>query len=168
MKTKFSKSFTSWFFPVGGDAGDIIGDWVAYLNREKLFGNDDPLFPKTHVVVGAELRFEAQGLTREHWSTAAPIRQIFRDAFGAAGLPYFNPHSFRKTLTQLGERVCNTPEEFKAWSQNLGHENVMTTLMSYGSVASSRQAEIIRQLGEPKVSEIEILSQMKALLAKTP
>jgi integrase len=168
VKTKFSKSFTTWFFPVGGDALGIIEDWLAYLAREKLFGNDDPVFPKTQVAVGAELRFEARGLTREHWSSAAPIRQIFRDAFGAAGLPYFNPHSFRKTLTQLGERVCNTPEEFKAWSQNLGHEHVMTTLMSYGSVASSRQAAIIRQLGEPKVPESEILSQMKALLAKTP
>jgi hypothetical protein len=29
----------------------------------------------------------------------------------AAGLPCFNPHSFRKTL-QFGERICRTPEEF--------------------------------------------------------
>lgn len=166
VKTKFSKSFTSWFFPVGGNAVEIIGNWIAYLAREKLFGHDDPLFPKTLIAVGADLRFEAQGLTREHWSSSAPIRQIFRDAFGAAGLPYFNPHSFRKTLTQLGERACNTPEEFKAWSQNLGHEHVMTTLMSYGSVTSSRQAEIIRQLGEPKAPANEILSQMTALLAQ--
>jgi integrase/recombinase XerD len=168
VKTKFSKTFTTWFFPVGGDALEIIGDWLAYLAREKLFGNDDPVFPRTQVAVGAELRFEARGLSREHWSSAAPIRQIFRASFAAAGLPYFNPHSFRKTLTQLGERLCKTPEEFKAWSQNLGHEHVMTTLMNYGSVTSSRQAEIVRQLGDPKVSESEILSQMKALLAKTP
>jgi integrase len=167
VKTKFCKSFTTWFFPVGGEALKIVDDWITYLRQENLFGNDAPLFPKTQVAVGAELRFEAQGLTREHWSSAAPIRQIFRDAFSAAGLPYFNPHSFRKTLTQLGERLCATPEEFKAWSQNLGHENVMTTLMSYGSVASSRQAEIIRQLGEPKVPENEILSQIQALVAKT-
>jgi integrase/recombinase XerD len=166
VKTKFSKSFTSWFFPVGAGAVEIIGDWVTYLTHEKLFGNDDPLFPKTQVVVGAELKFEAHGLTNEHWSSAAPIRQIFRDAFGAASLPYFNPHSFRKTLTQLGERVCNTPEEFKAWSQNLGHDHVMTTLMSYGSVPKSRQAEIIRKLGEPKVPTNDLISQMTALLAQ--
>jgi hypothetical protein len=35
-------------------------------------------------------------------------------------LPYFNPHSFRKTLALLGGRICKTPEEYKAWSQNLG------------------------------------------------
>jgi hypothetical protein len=39
---------------------------------------------------------------RRHWSSAGPIRAIFKDAFAAAGLPYFNPHSFRKTLALLG------------------------------------------------------------------
>ena len=64
----------------------------------------------------------------------------------SAGLAYANPHSFRKTLAQLGERLCRTPEEFKAWSQNLGHEQVLTTFSSYGEVAHQRQAELIRGL----------------------
>ena len=64
----------------------------------------------------------------------------------AAGLQYFNPHSIRNTLTQLGETVCQTPEAFKAWSQNLGHERVLTTFFSYGEVATRRQGEIIRIL----------------------
>src|SRR5258708_1625875 len=34
----------------------------------------------------------------------------------------------------------------KAWSQNLGHESVLTTFSSYGDVARHRQAEIIRAL----------------------
>ena len=41
----------------------------------------------------------------------------------------------------------DTPEEYKAWSQNLGHENALTTFMSYGSVAPGRQNEVIRYLG---------------------
>lgn len=65
-------------------------------------------------------------------------------AFEAAGLPYFNPHSFRDTLVQLGEQRCATPEQLKAWSQNLGHDRVMTTLTSYGNVAAHRQAALIR------------------------
>jgi len=36
-----------------------------------------------------------------------------------AGLPYFNPHSFRKTLAAPGETLCTATEEFKAWSQTL-------------------------------------------------
>jgi len=62
----------------------------------------------------------------------------------------FNPHSFRKTRALLGEKLCRTPEEFKAWSQNLGHEKVMTTFSSYGTVQNPRQAEIMRKLAKPK------------------
>jgi integrase len=91
--------------------------------------------------------FEASGLDRKHWSSAGPIRTIFKDAFAAAGLTYFNPHSFRKTLALLGGQICKSPEEYKAWSQNLGHENVLTTFSSYGDVPGHRQAEIIRTLG---------------------
>jgi integrase len=146
VKTKFSKSFTTWFFPVGDDIRQIVVDWIDFLRREKLWGLDDPLFPATKIVVGDTRHFEASGLDRKHWSSAGPIRTIFKDAFAAADLPYFNPHSFRKTLAQLGGQICKSPEQYKAWSQNLGHENVLTTFSSYGDVAGHRQAEIIRSL----------------------
>jgi hypothetical protein len=48
--------------------------------------------------------------------------------------------------------VCRTPEQFKAWSQNLGHEGVLTTFYSYGSVAERRQGEIIKSLAQPVVA----------------
>jgi hypothetical protein len=64
-----------------------------------------------------------------------------------AVLPYCNPHSFRRTLALLGGEICKSPEEYKAWSQNLGHDNVLTTFSSYGDVGHLRQAEIIRSLG---------------------
>ena len=149
MRTKFSKTFTTWFFPVGDEFHQIVADWVAFLRTEKLFGPTDPLFPATHVVLGQDKCFQAAGLSRSGWSNATPIRKIFREAFASAGLPYANPHSFRKTLAQLGERICHTPEEFKAWSQNLGHEQVLTTFSSYGQVARERQAELIRRLAQP-------------------
>src|SRR5262245_27213619 len=148
VKTKFSKSFTTWFFPVGDDIRNIVVDWVHYLRQEKLWGLDDPLFPPTKIVIGDTRHFQASGLDRKHWSSAGPIRTIFKDAFAAASLAYFNPHSFRKTLALLGGQICRSPEEYKAWSQNLGHENVLTTFSSYGDVAGHRQAEIIRSLGK--------------------
>jgi len=40
------------------------------------------------------------------------------------------------------------PEQFKAWSQNLGHEQVMTTLLICGTVPRHRQGEIMRDLGQ--------------------
>jgi integrase len=152
VKTKFSKTFTTYFFPVGDEVHQIVAEWVAFLREEMLWGNDDPLFPATRIAVGASRHFEAVGLERAHWSSAARIRTIFRDAFTSAGLPYFNPHSFRNTLVRLGQEVCKTPEEFKAWSQNLGHEKVLTTFLSYGHVESPRQGQIIRALGSPQVA----------------
>jgi integrase len=164
VQTKFSKTFTTFFFPVGDEIRQIVADWVAYLRDEKLWGNDDPLFPATQVTVGATRRFEAAGLARKHWSNATPIRTIFREAFAGAGLPYFNPHSFRNTLTHLGEAVCQTPEDFKAWSQNLGHEKVLTTFYSYGEVSSRRQGEIIRHLASPRAAaHTSVKELMKAL-----
>ena len=152
VKTKFSKTFTTYFFPVGEEVRQIVADWIRFLREEKLWGNDDPLFPATRMALGQTRQFEAAGLDRQHWSTATPIRAIFREAFERASLPYFNPHSLRKTLARLGEQVCQSPEEFKAWSQNLGHEQVLTTFRSYGKVAADRQGEIIREIGMPKQS----------------
>ena len=152
VNTKFSKTFTTYFFPVGEEVQQIVADWVRFLREEKLWSNDDPLFPATRIEVGQSHKFETVGFKRVHWSTATPIRTIFREAFERAGLPYFHPHSLRKTLARLGEQVCQSPEEFKAWSQNLGHDQVLTTLMSYGKVATDRQGELIRGIGMPKPS----------------
>jgi integrase len=155
VKTKFRKTFGTFFFQIGDDVREIVAEWVVYLREEKLWGNDDPLFPATKIALGPDCQFKATGLTKNHWSNASPIRKIFREAFSRAGLPYFNPHSFRNTLVQIGEEVCKTPEDFKSWSQNLGHEKVLTTFLSYGEVGYRRQGEIIKGLSltEDKVDE---------------
>jgi integrase len=160
VRTKFSKTFTTFFFPVGNEILRVVAEWVTYLRAEMLWGNDDPLFPATRIALGDSRQFEAVGLERAHWSSASRIREIFRSAFASADLPYFNPHSFRNTLVRLGQDVCLTPESFKAWSQNLGHEKVLTTFLSYGQVESARQGEIIRGLAtlqlvmQPNVSTL--------------
>jgi integrase/recombinase XerD len=151
VNTKFSKTFTTWFFPVGDDIRAIVAEWIAYLRDQKLWGGDDPLFPATAVVNGKGLKFEVSGLARRHWSNAGPIRAIFRDAFTLARFTYFNPHSFRKALA------------LKAWSQNLGHEDVMTTLRSYGEVPSPRQAEIIRNLHQASEPDMDAAAALKTL-----
>ncbi len=143
-------TFTTYFFPVGGEVRQIFDAWVTYLRQEKLWGNEDPLFPATLVELGGSRQFEAVGLARRHWSTASPIRTIFQGAFEAAGLPYFNPHSFRNTLVQLGQTLCRDAEQFKAWSQNMGHDGVLTTFLSYGAVSHARQGEIIRRLASAR------------------
>ncbi len=172
MRTKASKTFPTWFFPVGGEVREIVADWIGHLRTSLNWTDADPLFPTTKVSVGAvSHRFEAMGLTRDCWSNTTPIRQIFQAAFAKVGIPYFNPHSIRRTLGQLGEQLCRTPEEFKAWSQNLGHSGVLTTLTSYGEVAHHRQSEIIRNLKASSdvtttMSIDELFREMKRRMGK--
>ena len=153
VRTKNRKTISSWFFPVGADIEAIVAEWVLHLRDDFHFGDDDPLFPCTRVALDDNCQFAAAGVERRHWKNAGRIRKIFKQAFEAAGLPYFPPHSFRKTLARLGERMCRTPEEFKAWSQNLGHEHVLTTFTSYGQVENHRQGEIMSSLSNRKTEK---------------
>jgi integrase/recombinase XerD len=150
VKTKGRKTFTTTFFPVGPEPFAIVADYMRFLKEELSFGPEDPLFPSTRVGHGIDRAYEVQGLSRRPWTTAAPIRSIFRAAFAAADLPYSNPHTFRNTLVRLGQRLRLTPEEWKAWSQNLGHESESTTFVGYGHVPLHRQAEIMRALATPR------------------
>ncbi|TWX65948.1 site-specific integrase [Colwellia demingiae] len=164
VKTKFSKTFTTYFFPVGELPLQILTEWIEHLKTELLFSHDDPLFPKTKVANTKGKKFSACGVLKEHWSTANPIRDIFKRSFKAAGLQYFNPHSFRDTLVRKGEQLCQSPEEFKAWSQNLGHAGVLTTLYSYGDVPDYLQAELIKKLNQPRAEQSQ---DMQAVIEAT-
>ena len=167
VKTKASKSFSTFLFPVSPQAAKIVADWITHLRVERLWGDDDPLFPATDIALNFQHHFVANGIKRQHWSNATPIRKAFRAAFEAVGLPNFGPHSVRRTLAGIGERICRTPEDFKAWSQNLGHESVLTTFSSYGEVPVGRQAELIARLavarnaGSPEIDSGEMGSRRR-------
>jgi len=140
VRTKFSKTITTWFFPVSNDLERIVADWVGYARSVLHFGSNDPLFPATKRTLAAS---DMGSLGKVGWETAGPIRRIFKESFERAGMAACNPHSLRHMLVRLGMDVCRTPEEFKAWSQNLGHEGVLVTLNSYGDVPTHRQRELI-------------------------
>ena len=84
VKTKARKTFKSVFFPVGHEPEDIFASYVRMLKGELSFRPEDPLFPSTTVAQNADGEFQSQGLTRDMWATAEPIRRIFRDAFTEA------------------------------------------------------------------------------------
>lgn len=168
VDVKLSKTFTTYFFQVGDDVRQIFSDWVSHLRDDLLWSSTDPLFPSTKIQLGKENQFEVGGLNRLHWKSTGPVRSIFKCAFEGAGLPYFNPHSFRNTLVNYGQIACRTPEEFKAWSQNLGHEGVMTTFTSYGEVSQSRQAEIIANIHQNEgTGDDELTRRITALIRES-
>jgi len=69
---------------------------------------------------------------------------------------------------RYGQSLNLTVEEFKAWSQNLGHADIMTTLTSYGSVPVHRQGELIPAAGVKRASQVDpdAVILARALLAK--
>lgn len=162
VRTKAAKSFRTVFMPFDTTAMEIVVEWVRELRRDYLFGPDDPLFPATAMGLDANGVFVPTGLLRQGWATTGPVRDVFRQAFALAGLPYYNPHSFRSMIIRHAMAMGLTVEELKALSQNIGHSDVLTTVTSYGTVPAHRQAELIRSLGSNRDSAPDALdSQTK-------
>lgn len=110
----------------------------------------NPLFPKTQTGLDSHGGFAPVGITREPWASGDRAREIIQGAFAAVGLPKFHPHSIRHALIRHAMSLDLSPEEMKAWSQNLGHTDVLTTFLSYGQVATHRQGELIKATSEPR------------------
>lgn len=168
VRTKFSKTISTWFFPVGAYAESIVVDWVSFLRVELRYAANDPVFPSTLIEGGEQQKFEVSGISRKHWASAESLRAIFREAFAGAGLAYSNPHTMRNVLARLGTQVCKTAEELNAWADNLGHNDVLTTLRTYGRVPDYRRQEIfdgMRKGPAPTNDGDQLLRKLKALIA---
>lgn len=143
VRTKNSKTITTYFLPVDAVYHECFADWVAFLRKKKLFGPDDPLFPplKVGVVDGA---MKVVGFERQCYKNANAIRKLVKDAFKTADLPEYTPHAFRKTLVKWADHAYPTREAFKAFSQNIGHSSVVTTISAYYPVSLERQGELVK------------------------
>ena len=167
VKTKYSKKIVTYFFPVGDALKRIFIEWVRFLKNEKLFDHNAPLFTSTKLTLNENDQFSRQDLDTTAWQSTTSIRTIVKEAFESAGLDYYNPHSFRNTIVQLGYKYCKTPEEFKAWSQNMGHNSPLTTFTSYGAIDEFNQGNIIKRLCKNEdekpltMKDLEILLQSR-------
>lgn len=174
VRTKAAKTFRTYFFPIGGEALAIVVGWLNELEHEHRWGRDDPLFPATEMGHDVNREFQAVGIMRSGWSTTQPINAVFRRAFVAAGLPYYNPHSFRDMMVRHGMSLNLSVEELKAWSQNMGHSDVTTTLTSYGTIPDHRQGELIRAAragsagggAAARMSEADIVALARAVIER--
>lgn len=146
-------------------AEKIAIEWLRYQDDVLYAAPNDPLFPKTLVKCNNEtMAFEAQGLSKEHWANTGPVREVFKRAFHAVGLSYYNPHLFRKTICKWGLKNL-TQYEYKALSQNLGHEHAMTTYNAYAKLSEDEQIEAVANIGSKSaeldgVSTKELLQEM--------
>ncbi|MDA9265248.1 hypothetical protein N9P81_00550 [bacterium] len=114
------------------------------LNMRALFGPDDPLFPpaKVKAIDGG---FQVVGLNREIYKNANTIREAIKDAFTRADLPPFTPHAFRNILVKWADTAYPTRAAFKAFSQNIGHSSVITTVNAYCPISIEEQSAHIKR-----------------------
>jgi integrase len=168
VRTKAAKTFRTFFMPVDDNARSIVTDWVSELTSDHLWGPTDPLFPKTQMGLATDGGFAPVGILREGWSSGDRAREIIQGAFSAVGLPKFHPHSIRHALIRHATTLDLTPEQMKAWSQNLGHTDVLTTLLSYGQVPTHRQGELIHAAAAARVDAgtIDDRALLEALTAR--
>lgn len=169
VHTKGGKLIITRILPFDKELVKIVIGWFNHLVKELSFGPSDPLFPKTLVAQTADgFCFEAQGLAREFWSGGNSIRKILRSRSDRAGMPYFNPHSFRHAACQLALKLSRTPQEFKALSQNFGHEQVTTTLRSYGTLDDAQVSDVISNIDfsgkQPEKADDSLLDEIKELI----
>ena len=147
VNTKNAKTMNTTFFPMGEEYFDALADFLLHLKQDLMFGPEDAVFPKTEIKRGPN-GFEVAGLSRLPFASTGPLNEIVKDAFAKVQLPAYTPHSFRHMLALHGDKICKTREQFKAWSQNLGHESVMVTVSAYMPVTGDTQRKIILDLGK--------------------
>jgi len=160
VKTKNRKAIATTFQAFDPLWEEIVLEWLDYADKALGFQPNDPLFPQTAVKCNpATLQFEAIGLSREHWANATPVRQIFRAAFTRADLPYYNPHSFRN-MVMIWVMENGTQLEFKAVSQNIGHEHAMTSYNAYGKLNDHKRRSVIRSIGKGKTEISDVPTEV--------
>lgn len=152
VRTKFAKRIPTTIFDFDEASVDILRAWIKFLREEKLYTDDDPLFPCTKVEQEGpdSYSFAATTLNRTFWKNANPAREIFKKRFKNAGVEYFTPHSFRHAVSDIALSLCETPSDFKAVSQNLGHENIATTMFDYAKLPEDEVAKRVKQMTHKK------------------
>jgi len=146
IPTKFSKSFTTPFFPIGKRYHQELVSWVDELRRKQFFGSDDPLFPRLKVKVTKSQGFVSAGLTRDFMKSTGTVTKMVGTAFEASGLPKTSPHRFRDMIVELIGKANLSIDEAKAFSMALGHEDLSVTFTSYGVPTRDQQRAIMDQV----------------------
>lgn len=166
VDTKASKQIYSWFFPVGEFLIREVEDYLDYLKTEQGFKANDYLFTSSARGRDENDQFCIKGISKARWANAQPMRDIFRAACNAVDLPYFNPHSFRKTLMALAYSKELSGEDIKAWSQNLGHEKLDTSVNSYGHLSPDRhRTRMLAMHVKSNIGDAQTIAKIKALAA---
>lgn len=150
-RTKNGKSLRIKFFPLSPMFARVVCDWQQEL-IDLGFREEDALFPdEKHLV---EREFTSPSDSIPAMSTTYAVAAAFKTASQPLG-KCFSPHSAKHCIGQLSLKTCNSSEERKAWSLNMGHENEQVTLRHYKKISDERVFEIFEQFDDGAVDTVE-------------
>jgi len=171
VETKFAKLIPTTLLQFDENMLKSVIDWAKHL-KVKGFGSQHPLFPRSKLDQGNDhMTFEPSNEVEPvFWQGTGRMREIFKKRSHDAELPYFPPHTFRHLAITLALKACKNGEEIKAISQNFGHEQIATTLCTYGNYPPPRLTEIINTMDfsgkqQPTVTD-EIRELKEMILAR--
>jgi len=142
LRAKNGKTFMVDFFPRTEPFQTVFRAWYQEARAMGLREND-ALFPDARTL---ELPWKIALLGRTAippMCSSAAVDAVFRKACARLRFRY-TPHSARHAIAQLGDQVCRTPEERKAWSLNMGHSSEKITAQYYGRVTDAKKSELLR------------------------
>lgn len=156
LRGKNGKSFIVDWFPRTEAFATVL---VAWIEEARAMGlrDEDALFPSIQALKGRNLTSPGRTIIGP-MRTAGAVDAVFAEA--RKGRSHYTPHSARHTLAALGDKLCRTPEQRKAWSLNLGHSSVAITWTHYGRVNDSRKGEIFASFEVTKIWTDEEMSLM--------
>lgn len=144
VRTKFSKHFKTYLFCFAPELTKVFTDWYQLL-LDSSYGPNDPLFPKAKIEIDGCSFIESTELIKEHMS-ASRIRAIIKSQCHKAGLPHYNPHSFRHSCIAEAMELAEDAQDIKAISQNVGHESIYYVMTIYGKLPDKLLSRIIKDL----------------------
>ena len=143
MKTKFSKYIDSTLFRFKQEYIDIIVNWVNLLVKDYKFGKSAPLFPKITVDYKDTSKYI---VTKEFYKNQGSISSILRKRFKNIGQKGYSAHKFRHLALDTALGLVKNGKQFKAVTQNVGHESVTTVMKSYANMKPQEYKKIVKDL----------------------
>lgn len=142
VRTKNSKAARTFLLPAR-NLLLIIGSWHKKVERE--LGRDAYWYPPLTTDGMEWNKSNRVGSTESRrMSFSRGLKRLCR----MADIAYKSPHKLRNGHGVFGVKASKTIEEFKAFSQNMMHENMEITDRLYGRLANDDVRQTIRNLGE--------------------
>jgi integrase/recombinase XerD len=165
VRTKYGKKIETTIPYVDESLFEILKGYC-----EELIGlgfcKDDPLFPKAESEKQeGELAFKVSSTLAREFMSEKSMSKLVKVACLKAGYGQYHCHSFRDSHLSYMLSMAKTPQELKAVSLNVGHENVSTTIEEYADISTEAVHYAILAMSKPTENDFNSLPNEAKKLA---